>query len=217
MKYLLRITLASLLIIPFLFAAPAWSQDQDDKEVKVKIVTEENGEKKVFERTYQSKEEMQNDPEFQELAKSEEVDVDMDIDIEDEKTVWVTKKSTGDKDKFKDVTINVESEGEGESIKVKKVIKDENGEEKVVEKTYDSWEALKADEEMGLLVKELDAEDGFEWKSDDDESHIIIKKKVKKGSDVDEDHEVEVTVEEEGGKVKKKIKKRIEITVEEEE
>jgi len=208
MKYL---SLAGLLIVLFL-TTPAFSQD--DKEVKVKIITEEDGKKKVFEKTYQSKEEMQNDPEFRELADTEEIDIDSDV----EHMTFVTKSE----EDTEDVTIEVESEGE--TVKVKKVTKGADGKEKVVEKTYESLEALEADEDFNVKIQELDDADGFEWESDGKgDTKIIIKKKrdhekiheEDHDHEVDHEHDVEVIIEEDGKKVKKKVKKRVEIEIEE--
>ena len=204
MKYLIRITLCTLLLLPLLFTTPAAAQDKDEKKVKVKIVTEENGEQKVFERTYQSKEEMKNDPEFQELAKSE----DLDIDIDEKRMAFVTESKSDKDGKIEDISIDIESDGEDETIRVKKITKDKHGEETVMEKSYNSWEEAKEDEEMGLSIKELKGDRGIEWSSDEDgETHVIIKKKQDEDVEEYQEHEVEMIIEEEDGKVKKKVKK----------
>lgn len=185
MKQIHKIT--TLLIAIFcLVGLTMMAQDAKEGPIKVKIKTEENGVEKVFERTYSSKEEMEQDQELKELGFEGFDDPEME-------TIVLSKSI----EESEEVQVDIKGEDEDGQIKVRKVIKDKDGHERVIEKVYDSIEDLEADEGMDVKVKDKG-----------DEKEIIIKKEKVKGKKEKVSKTVEIEIEEElddsDGKVKKK-------------
>ncbi|MDH3710078.1 MAG: hypothetical protein OER04_09340, partial [Cyclobacteriaceae bacterium] len=157
----------------------------------------------VFERTYSNKEEMQADEELKELG--------LETDREHHVETMVFSKSKDDKGQH--ITIDIDAETEGKKIKVKKVIKDESGKEKVIEREYDSKEEMEADEDIDVHI--IKKGEGYEWSSDEEDIHIHIEKDEGE-SNTKVTKKVTIEIEEddeEGGKKKKK--KRIKVIEEE--
>ncbi len=188
------------LLLAGIFANSLWAQDE---QIKVRIETMEDGKKKVFERTYSNKEEMQADEELKELG--------LETNGEHHFETMVLSKSKDDESQH--ITIDVDAETEGEKIIVKKVIKGETGKEKVIERVYDSKEEMEADEDIDIRI--IRNREGYEWSSDEEDIHIHIEKEDGE-SKTKVTKKVTIEIEEddeEGGKKKKK--KRIKVIEEE--
>ena len=191
-----RVTTTLLsLTLTFFLVLPIWAQD-DDEKIKVRIETMEDGKKKVFERTYNNREEMRADQELQELGFQTESDY-----LE---TMVITRSNEEE-----DITIDIDADTDGEKYKVRKVVKDAEGKEKIIEKEYNSREEMEADQEIDVKIRKKG--EGYKWQSKDEDVHITIEqdddgteKKVTKKVII----EIEET-DEDDGKVKKKKKVKV--------
>lgn len=180
----------------FLMGLTTLAQESKEDIIKVKIETEENGVKKVFEKTYSSEEEMNQDQELKDLG-FEGFD-------ESEFETMASKKPI---EETEDIQIDIRGDDEGEQVKVRKVIKDKNGKEKVIEKVYNSLEEMEADEDMEVDVMKKG-----------DQKEIIIKKEKVQGKKDKMSKTVEMEIEEtDEGSDKKVEKKTIEIIKKEKE
>ena len=128
------------------------AQDKSEKSsesVKIKIMTSENGETKVFEKKYDSKEEMEGDEELKTFKSDtnglHHIDVHVDAD----------SKGSHKMKFFR----NMDSDGEGKNINMDvnetddgrielKITHEEGGETKTIEKVYDSMEEMKNDPKL---------------------------------------------------------------------
>ena len=183
------------LTLTFFMVLPIWAQD-DDEKIKVRIETMEDGKKKVFERTYNNREEMRADQELQELGFQTESDY-----LE---TMVITRSNEEE-----DITIDIDAHTDGEKYKVRKVVKNAEGKEKIIEKEYNSREEMEADQEIDVKIRKKG--EGYKWQSKDEDIHITIEedddgtdKKVTKKVII----EIEET-DEDDGKVKKKKKVKV--------
>lgn len=96
----------ALLFCSFLFVTSLSAQDKSDQKIKVKITKENNGDRQVIEKTYNSVEEMKNDPELEK----------MDVDVSEDGAVFLFKDDEGKKHKRK-------------TLKKSIIITDEEGDE----------------------------------------------------------------------------------------
>jgi len=163
---------------------PTWGQD-DQKTIEVKIETKTNGKTKVYQRTYTSTEEM-----------------GVSTTVTQSETRIYT--NTDDK-KSKELTVDVKAGDDGK-IKVRKVIRDEQG-RRVIEKEYANMDELAADEEMDVDVGSEDED--VQWDAEGEDVQIIIKKSGE-GKSKNSSKSITIEIEEdESGKKKKQKKVKI--------
>ncbi len=189
MKY--RILTTLVLVAFTLNAHYAWGQDGDQKTIQVKVKTTNNGKTKVYQRTYSSTEEMEQDEELKELGVNATV-------TESETMVYTNTED----DKSKEITVDVRA-GDNGKVKVRKVIEDEQG-KRIIEKEYDNMEELAEDQEMDVEVRSEDED--VEWDADGEEVQITIKKSGE-GKSKSTSKRITIEIDEDRSGKKKKQKK----------
>lgn len=156
-------------------------KDGDAEQYKLKLERTIDGEKVVTEKTYNSMEEMKNDPDLK----------DVDIQFFDGSS---NDFSFTDEDGEKHIRIEVESEEEGEGHKMMFFSDDEEGEDvdvKVWTDNEGNTHVLKNGKEVDIEEIKEDGNNVFVFKTDGD---VEVEKKMEVQVTVDDDGEHHVTV-----------------------
>ncbi len=193
------LNILTTMVLLGVLSLPVWGQKSSEKKIKVRIETEENGKKQLFERTYSSKEEMSNDKELQALGFNHSDDPHF--------SGTVFSKSHDEQQ----VSIDIDSEADGDKIMIRKVVKDKDGKKKTIKRVYNNLEELKADRELDVEI--TDGDHGFEWSSDDNDVHIKVRKKEGPNKKTKVSRTVTIEVDDD----QKANKKKKEVTIVEEE